>query len=257
MQPTKYTSINAVIESLLTEQKKILKGNMVGLYLYGSLVTGDFDEDISDIDLLCAIKNELTNNEFDKLKGIHEDIVKLYPKWRDRIETQYVPLEGLRTFKTKSTKIGDISPGDPFHWVQAGRDWLLNWYVVQEKGQTIYGIEPINYIEHISQEEFISAVIEHTKEWKDYINNISQRRGSQAYAILTMCRAYYSAQNGKQASKQVAANFVQEQLPQYKNIVGQALRMRQNQWKDQAIDKKLYPQTVSFVHEMIHKIAKL
>ena len=51
--PTAYADINELLEILLTSMQKILGEKLVGLYLYGSLVIGDFDPAISDIDLFA------------------------------------------------------------------------------------------------------------------------------------------------------------------------------------------------------------
>jgi hypothetical protein len=58
--PTPYTDMNALIEQLLSRIQEVLGEKLVGLYLYGSLVTGDFDHGSSDIDihpLICSIQS--------------------------------------------------------------------------------------------------------------------------------------------------------------------------------------------------------
>jgi predicted nucleotidyltransferase len=52
--PTPYADVNQLLEQLLSSLQTILGKKLVGLYLYGSLVTGDFDHECSDIDLLAA-----------------------------------------------------------------------------------------------------------------------------------------------------------------------------------------------------------
>jgi predicted nucleotidyltransferase len=54
MQVTSYTDINALLDSLLMHMQNILRQKLVGLYLYGSLVSGDFDYESSDIDVLAV-----------------------------------------------------------------------------------------------------------------------------------------------------------------------------------------------------------
>ena len=56
MKQTEYPEVNKVLDKLLINIKDILIDKLVGLYLYGSLVWGDFDESVSDIDLLAAVK---------------------------------------------------------------------------------------------------------------------------------------------------------------------------------------------------------
>ncbi|MBP9718881.1 MAG: DUF4111 domain-containing protein [Candidatus Levybacteria bacterium] len=252
MQPTSYEEVNSLIQLLLSQIKDILGEKMIGLYLYGSLVTGDFDIKISDIDLLCAVSSDVDSHEFEKLKQMHEDFAKTHKAWNDRIEVQYLSIDGLKTFKSRTTKMVDISPGEPIHILDAGKEWLVNWYMVQEKGLTLFGASSKTIIDPISKDEFIETVREHTKIWRT--KDIPKRRGSQAYAILTLCRAYYTLKHGEQVPKREAAVFIQKEFPEWKSLIDDALQWRDEQWKTQAEDETVYPQTVKFVNFMIDQI---
>jgi predicted nucleotidyltransferase len=89
MQPTACPHINELLDSLLSQMKTILGDKLVGLYLYGSLVTGDFDIDISDIDLLAATSSDNDETEFDALKQMQDGFVATHPNGR-RLEIAYV-----------------------------------------------------------------------------------------------------------------------------------------------------------------------
>lgn len=57
MQVTPYANINELLELILSSLQRILGAKLVGLYLNGSLVIGDFDPEISDIDLVVNSAN--------------------------------------------------------------------------------------------------------------------------------------------------------------------------------------------------------
>src|SRR3989344_243317 len=232
---TKYPEINNLLEDLLSQIKEALEDKLVGLYLWGSLVWGDFDYSISDIDLLAATSTDITKNEAEKLKKMHEDFVKKYTEWDDRIEVAYISLDALKTFKTKRSQIGIISPGEPFHLKDAGDDWLINWYIVQEKGITIFGSPPRTIIDPISKEKFIQAVKRQANSWSDWIVKTKPYRGYQAYAILTLCRALYVYENGEQVSKKQAALWVEKELPEWSKTINNALFWRQD-WRNKKVD---------------------
>src|SRR5258708_22009300 len=103
MQVTQYADINELLASLLANIQNILETKLIGLYLYGSLVWGDFDYDISDIDLLVATATDIDDHEFSALGHMHDAIALQHQKWSGRIETQYFSVIGLKTFKTQST----------------------------------------------------------------------------------------------------------------------------------------------------------
>jgi predicted nucleotidyltransferase len=158
MQATLYPDINILLDILLSRIQSILGKKLVGLYLYGSLVMGDFDHESSDIDLLAVISSDIDDEEFSRLDKMQTDFINKYKEWDDRIEIAYLSENALKTFKTQRSQIAIISPGEPFHVKDAGIDWLMNWYIVREKGVTLFGPPATSIIPSISKEEFIHAV---------------------------------------------------------------------------------------------------
>src|SRR5260370_36706708 len=72
--PTPYAEINQLLELLLSGIQKILGEKLVGLYLYGSLVSGDFDNGSSVIDLIAALYSDIDDRDFTHLYIMHIDI---------------------------------------------------------------------------------------------------------------------------------------------------------------------------------------
>ena len=52
-------------------------------------------------------------------------------------------LTALRTFRSQSSTIGIISPGEPFHLLEAGSDWLISWYALRKDGLALLTGPPI------------------------------------------------------------------------------------------------------------------
>lgn len=246
MSITPYSDVNEIIQKLLIEIKDIFAEKLIGLYLYGSLVWGDFDHDISDIDMLVALSSDIDEKEFSELKTMYQKLVSEYPTWKSRIETQYLSLHALQTFKTADSKAATISPGEDLHIITVKSNWLMNWYIVRERGKTIYGPDPKTIIAPISKEEFIHCVRDHTKVWNEWVKDM-KTGGSQAYAILTLCRAYYAVKHGKQPSKKQAAIWVQQEFPQWSPLIQQALTWRKHQWEEQNEKNGDYQKTEQFV----------
>src|SRR5690242_15577369 len=95
MDATPYSDVNAILDLLLAGIQKILGNKLVGFYLYGSLVIGDFDLESSDIDLLAATSSDLDETEFDALHKMHHDLAHKYQDWDDRIEVAYLSVAAL------------------------------------------------------------------------------------------------------------------------------------------------------------------
>lgn len=254
MLPTPHPPVNQLLQDLLSELKKLLGADFAGLYLYGSLVTGDYDPEISDVDLLAAVTHDLNPAEFTALETMHLQLMSRAPQWDNRIEIAYVSLKALRTFKTERSQIGIISPGEPFNLKMAGIDWLMNWYVVREKGITLWGPPPAEIIAPVSKEEFIDSLRDHARSWQAWIDKVYERP-YQSYVILTLCRALYAVVKGESVSKIQAAAWAQQELPQWAGLIANALIWRKDhpQNTDHTATLPLTRQFVSGVVPLILK----
>lgn len=188
MPVTRDTEIETLLGRLTDEIRLNSNDSLVGLYVYGSLVTGDFDKDRSDIDLLAVVDTDIEGDTFDRLDRMQARIVEDLTAWKDRIEVAYVPAPALWDFRTQTGQIAVVSPGEPFHLKAAGNDWLMNWYTVRNVGVTLYGPPPQTLIPEISQSEFVGAVREQAEIWKEWVYKM-RTPGAQSYAVLTLCRA--------------------------------------------------------------------
>lgn len=86
----KYYEVNNIIQLLLREVKKVLKDQFIGMYIHGSLATGDFNLDNSDIDFLIVTKDTVSRDLFIALEKIHNCIERTGNKWANRLEGSYV-----------------------------------------------------------------------------------------------------------------------------------------------------------------------
>jgi predicted nucleotidyltransferase len=252
-------SVNRLLEALLDELRTVLSDRLVGLYLYGSLAGGDFDAKVSDIDLLAAVESEVTEEECEALRLMHADLAKRYPEWDDRIEVQYASTSALRSFKHERRRMAVISPGEPFHVVEAGLEWLTNWYSVRKNGITLFGADPWTFIEPIEHAEFLEAVRSYALQWEQYVIHTKQSRPYQGYAILTMCRALRTLTTGEQVSKIQAARWFQARYPAYAALVGRALQWRQEFRSTDIEHEATYAETAAFVRyaaELVYSVPK-
>jgi Domain of unknown function (DUF4111)/Nucleotidyltransferase domain len=255
VNPTPYADINQLLKLLLSGMQKILGAKLIGLYLYGSLVIGDFDPNISDIDLVAALSSNIDDKEFGTLQKMHDDFANYHKQWDDRIEVCYISVAALRTVKSQTSIVANISPGEPFHRREASKEWLTDWYVVREKGIPLFGPSPKTIIEPISKDEFIRSVKANTKAWRVCIHDMHNRK-SQAYAILTMCRALYTYKNGEQVSKNQAAIWAEKEFPEWSKLIQNALLWREV-GRDENVDHDAtFPETLGFVHFVISQFKK-
>ena len=81
MDVTQYSNVNELIDQLLLRMKSILGEKLVGLYLEGSLIIGDFDPNISDIDLVAALSADIDDRKFEELQKMHQDFATAHQEW--------------------------------------------------------------------------------------------------------------------------------------------------------------------------------
>jgi hypothetical protein len=202
--------------------------SLVGVYLFGSLATGDFDAGVSDVDLLAVLTDSPSERLVPRLRRMHADLVQANPAWDDRIEVVYISAQGLARCRTATTTIAVISTGRPLEVLEAGPDWTLNWYPAREHAVRLLGPPIGSLIPPIPSGEYIEQVrrslVGFTKRVPD-----DAPPGVQAYAILTMCRGLYAIRFGETLSKRAAASWAQQQFPQWANLIRRALSWRRRQ----------------------------
>lgn len=254
MHSTPYEDVDSLLKSLLSRMRQTIHERLIGLYLYGSLVTGDFDPGISDIDLLAVTESDITPTESKALSAFHWDFARDNPIWEDRLDIVYLSLPALRDFRfAKSPTV--ISPGEPFHMREgeALRDWLQNWYIVRDAGVTLFGPPPTEIIPAISQQEFEQAVRNYAFEVSERVLHQPSRK-IQAYVILTMCRVLYLLRTGKQTSKRRAAFWACEEFSEWSPLIQSALAWRlagQEENVDHAATRAETIRVVQFFKELI------
>lgn len=239
------SQVKDVLDDLLLRMRGILREKLVGLYLGGSLAVGDFDSRISDIDLVAALAAEVDDREFVDLQAMHDAVAGRHSEWDGRIEVRYASVATLNA-PAAGGQIISISPGEPFNRRWSDFRWLIDWYVVREKGITLFGSPPKEIIEPIPQSEFVRSVKANVESWGEWIGGM-HRRKAQAYAILAMCRALYACQQGDQLSKKQAALWAQRAFPEWADLIQNALVWREAP-EDAPVDHQAtYLETVRFV----------
>lgn len=247
MYATPYADVNSLLCILRARIRHCLGENLTGLYLYGSLTTGDFDPGISDVDLLAATAHEISEAEFASLRRMHADIPQERPEWAGRIEVAYVSVAALQTFRTEQNKLAIISPGEPFHCKPMDKGYLLHWYVARMSGTALVGPPAAEVIPPITQEEYVRNV-------KDYVSWLAARLPAvtdplyRSYTILTACRALYLHRVGGLVSKKEAAAWAQGELAQWSDLIENALALRRA-WRDELLEHAVGPaDTLRFVN---------
>jgi hypothetical protein len=214
-----------LVDELREDLAERLGDELVGLYVFGSLVLGDFDDVRSDIDLLTAVRSPVDDRHVGWVAGAVDRFVARHPEWVDRVELLCAPLAVLRAHLAGAGQVVRVSPGEPTHRVPASPHWLTDLYVVQERGVVLLGPVVADVLPRIGREEFRRCVRDNVVEWRTWAQE-SAAEGFLAYAVLTLCRALYACATGEQASKPAAGRWVAQRYPQWAPLVASALDWR-------------------------------
>jgi predicted nucleotidyltransferase len=226
--PTQYPDINKILDLLLTRIQEILGNQLVGMYLYGSLSSGDFNPETSDIDFLVVTTSTLSDKAIAELRSMHQRIWKSGQKWASKLEGSYIPKRDIRRHNPHSTPCPTVNEGK-FYLDQRGSDWIIQRHVIREQGTVLAGPDPKMLIDPVSPEDIRHAVKGVLQEWRfPMLEDPSwlKNHGSEyhAFAILTMCRALYALQHGTIVSKPVAARWAQKELgDRWSQVIEQSL----------------------------------
>ena len=250
------TDVGVILDQLTDGLCSALGGNLLGVYLYGSLITGDFVAAISDLDLVVVLREQLDDAAFEALHQLHQNVIGDWPEWYDRLELAYISQRGLRRFRSETSTIGIISPGEPFHLIQAGSDWLISWYALREDGVALMGPPIESLVDPISVDDYLRAVHEHIEYYREK-DARSADAAMLSYTTLTVARGVYTLCHRQPASKIKAAAWAQDAFPQWSSLIQLALDWRVDPRRDPRAVDELRPRVAAFVDEMLANLPAL
>jgi hypothetical protein len=205
-----------VLAELLAGVGATLGPRLVGVYLDGSLATGDFAERSSDVDVLVVTDEALPDEVVDALGAMHARIATVASTWARELEVSYIPRRAIRRFDPADHRHPRVERGSDQVVIEAhGPDWVIHRHVLREHGVVLTGPDPRTLIDPVDPADLRAAVVSELHGW--WTPAAACRRSLEnpfyrAYAVLTMCRMRYTLEYGVVVSKPVAARWAQATL---------------------------------------------
>lgn len=211
--PTPYADVNTVLLELLSGVQTILGNSFSGLYLFGSLASGDFDR-YSDVDFIVVCENEISRDLFSALHVMHARIATIDSWCATQLDGSYISRQALRRYdpaKALHPHI-DRGVGESLRMMQHDSDWIIQRHSLREQGLVVAGPAPHTLIDPVLPSELRQAVLDMLHGWlAPMIDDPAplKTRGYQSYIVLTLCRMLYTLEFGTIVSKRVAAHWAQ------------------------------------------------
>lgn len=247
-QPTSIEPIRQLLALLQSELSARLPANLVGLYVRGSLVSGDFRTESSDIDLLAVTYRLVNEEEFARLLDLHNTIDAGDHPFAKRIEIAYIDAPSLRRYQS-GRSFPTLGQGETLAWKEHYANWILERWMVREQGIALFGPLPATLIDPLAYAELRAAVQARLLDWAQWAANLNDPEWRlpnrhKFYVVETMCRALYTLATGDIASKPRSVAWARATLPEpWRTLVEESLGRQ----LDDTVDERLILPVRAFV----------
>jgi predicted nucleotidyltransferase len=204
-------------EQLAGDVADVLHGNLVGVYLHGSLALGCFNPARSDVDVLVVTERALDSRRRSHLARLLLGTsgrpfpveltvlarADLHP-WRHPTPFDFHFAESLRAQIEERVAGGRLARAD-------GRDSDLAGHIglLLERGETLVGSPAADVFPPIPAEDFRDSILADL-EW---IRRAETRMGGRIYGVLNACRVLAYVRGVGILSKAEAGEWALEALP--------------------------------------------
>ena len=235
--------VTELLTVLVRKVREALGDNLVGIYLRGSLATGDFWES-SDVDVLVATERPVNDSEMSALATVHSELTAVETIYAGRIEAAYIDRAALRRF-TPGLRPVERRVAEPFVRTEHDANWVLERWTTREHGVTLFGPDPKTLIDPVTPDDLREAVRARLRDWAQWAADPGTKLWPIIYTTETMCRSLYTLAHGTLPNKADAVQWALDTLPEpWRATVSESQTLRHSGDTD---DRTLAPAVVEFV----------
>lgn len=246
-----------VLDQAVDLFKEELGGNLVGIYLHGSLAMGCFNPDTSDIDLLLVVADKLTS---DHMRRLAKKIIAFH----DGMPNQ----QGLELSLVLESSLQELvyPPPFEFHYSAFHREKYLtdenylcggfqdadlaaHYTVILHRGIALYGKPVREVFTSVDRQHYIQAILH------DVEGAVQDITDSPMYYTLNLCRVLYYLKDGVVSSKKEGGEWGLRTLPsKYHPIIKRALHQYSGGAQNPADSAP--DELIAFASDMLEQIRK-
>jgi hypothetical protein len=206
--------LSDLLQAMATDFPAVLRENLVGIYLWGSLTYDAFDETCSDVDCVGVTRRDLDDREFSELDQWFKN-KKQQNRWVERIDMRFVIDD---EFLDKTSRCCGFYPYNG-KFVRHGSDGNpIIWMNIAQSGITLWGKDAKVLAPHVSDQCLNDALLLELNYLKEGLTSNAGDRSDKAfiynaYAVLTACRILYSVHHRVLVSKDQAHRWAMKTVP--------------------------------------------
>lgn len=189
--------------------KEVLGADLVGVYLHGSAVLGDFSEGRSDVDVIAVSARRLSSKE---KEAIAERLsqsslpcpaggLEFHVLHRDEIALSGAPRFELHLATSTDRRPDRVVDGEGH---RGDPDLVMHFAVLHEHGCALVGPAPDSVFPAIPRPMLLDA-FQGELEW-------ARENASPSYQVLNACRAWRYVDEGVLCSKTVGGEWARERV---------------------------------------------
>jgi predicted nucleotidyltransferase len=230
-----YPELREILNTFVHEIAAELGENLVGIYLVGSLASGDFDAD-SDVDFLVVTNAELTEANMKPLQEIQEKIHDMDGYPAKHLEGSYISLADLNDWRIVGQKKLFYFDNGSTAYEQSTHDnqWHVRW-ILRERGITLVGPKPETILKPIPitelSQEIKTAMLYVKRLFEEEIDRplgFFNSRFGQSFVVLTYCRMLHTLHTGTVQSKKAGMKWAKQFVdPQWVGLIDRAWHERE------------------------------
>ena len=219
---------DSLINSFVEQSKEILRDNLVGVYLHGSLVMGCFNPQKSDIDLIIVVEQPLTDtvkrayiemtveyNALGPAKGIEMSIVL-----REVCKPFVYPTPYELHFSAGHLEWFEEAPDEYIREMNGtDKDLAAHFTIINKRGKCLYGAPLEDVFAEVPSVDYMDSI------WFDVEGAAEEITEYPMYLILNLARVLAYKQEGLVLSKKEGGDWALGRLPaEYRPLIADALR---------------------------------
>ena len=219
---------DSLIDDFVEQSKEILRDNLVGVYLHGSLVMGCFNPQKSDIDLIIVVDEPLS----DSVKRTYMDMVVDANSCGPAkgIEMSVVLRKVCKPFVYPTPFELHFSSGhlewyreDPDDYIRkmngTDKDLAAHFTIINSRGKCLYGTPIREVFAEVPKRDYMDSI------WLDVEGAVEEITDYPMYLILNLPRVLAYKEDGLVLSKKEGGEWALKHLPpKYHPLIIDAMR---------------------------------